>query len=117
MVLLTFGMETAFFKFLSDDPENKDKIFRNSMLSIVVINAVFLMLILTFNGVIADALLFPDNPEYIILLAIIVVIDATSALPLAKLRVQERAKKFAGVQLIGIGINIGLNLILMLLVF
>src|SRR5690554_1833019 len=33
MVLLTFGMETAFFKFLSDDPENKEKIFRNSMRS------------------------------------------------------------------------------------
>ncbi|RYM35468.1 polysaccharide biosynthesis protein [Brumimicrobium glaciale] len=117
MVLLTFGMETAFFKFLSDNPENKDKIFRNSMLSIVIINAIFLLLILIFNGVIADALLFPDNPEYIILLSVIVVIDATSALPLAKLRAEDRAKKFVVVQLTGIGINIGLNLILMLFVF
>ena len=117
MVLLTFGMETAFFKFLSDDPENKEKIFRNSMLSIVVINAIFLLLILIFNGIIADALLFPDNPEYIILLAIIVVIDATSALPLAKLRAEEKAKKFVVIQLTSIGINIGLNLILMLFIF
>src|SRR5690554_3189558 len=54
MVLLTFGMETAFFKFLSDDPENKEKIFRNSMLSIIVVDIVFLLLILFFNGVIAD---------------------------------------------------------------
>lgn len=112
MVLLTFGMETAFFKFLSDDPENKEKIFRNSMLSIIVVNIVFLLLILFFNGVIADKLLFPNNPEYIILLGIIVVIDATSALPLAKLRAEERAKKFVLVQLTGIGLNIGLNLIL-----
>lgn len=117
MVLLTFGMETAFFKFLSDDPENKEKIFRNSMLSIIIVNIVFLLLILFFNGVIADKLLFPNNPEYIILLGIIVVIDATSALPLAKLRAEERAKKFVLVQLTGIGLNIGLNLILMLLVF
>src|SRR5690554_191381 len=117
MVLLTFGMETAFFKFLSDDPENKDKIFRNSMLSLIVVNAIFLLLIVLFNGVIADKLLFPNNPEYIVLLAIIVVIDATSALPLAKLRAEERAKKFVAVQLTGIGLNIGLNLILMLLIF
>ncbi|PWH85591.1 oligosaccharide flippase family protein [Brumimicrobium oceani] len=117
MVLLTFGMETAFFKFLSDHPEKKDSIFRNSMLSLVVINSIFLLLVLIFNGAIADALLFPDNPEYIILLGIIVVIDATSALPLAKLRAEEKAKKFALIQLAGIGINIGLNLILMLLVF
>src|SRR5690554_3467225 len=46
MVLLTFGMETAFFKFLSDHPDKKDTIFRNSMLSLVVINSVFLLLIL-----------------------------------------------------------------------
>lgn len=117
MVLLTFGMETAFFKFLSDNPEKKDTIFRNSMLSIIVINAIFLLLILIFNGAIADALLFPNNPEYIIILAAIVVIDATSALPLAKLRAEDKAKKFVVVQLTGIGINIGLNLILMLLVF
>lgn len=117
MVFLTFGMETTFFKFLSDNPESKDKIFRNSMLSLVVINVIFLVLILIFNGVIADALLFPNNPEYIILLAVIVVIDATSALPLAKLRAEEKAKKFVVIQLSGIGINIGLNLFLMLFVF
>ena len=117
MVLLTFGMETAFFKFLSDHPEKKDKIFRNSLLSLVVINAVFLLLVIIFNGIIADALLFPENPEYIILLATIVVVDATSALPLAKLRAEEKAKKFVIIQLTGIGLNIGLNLILMLLVF
>ncbi|WP_107039507.1 oligosaccharide flippase family protein [Brumimicrobium mesophilum] len=117
MVLLTFGMETAFFKFLSDHPQNKEKIFRNSMLSIVLINAIFLLLVLVFNGPIADAMLFSENPEYIILLATIVVIDATSALPLAKLRAEEKAKKFVTIQLTGIGLNIGLNLILMLLVF
>jgi O-antigen/teichoic acid export membrane protein len=117
MVLLTFGMETAFFKFLSNNPENKEKIFRNSMLSVIVVNLVFLLLLILFNGVIADKLLFPNNPEYIILLGVIVVIDATSALPLAKLRAEERAKRFAGIQLTGIGINIGLNLILMLFIF
>ncbi|RFC54181.1 oligosaccharide flippase family protein [Brumimicrobium aurantiacum] len=117
MVLLTFGMETAFFKFLSDHPNKKESIFRNSMLSVSVINLAFLVLILLFNGWIADKMLFPYNPEYIILLALIVVVDATSALPLAKLRAEDKAKKFAIIQLSGIGVNIGLNLILMLFVF
>ena len=117
MVLLTFGMETAFFKFLSDHPEKKDKIFRNSMLSVIMVNLVFLVLILIFNGQIADAMLYSQHPEFIILLGLIVSIDAISALPLAKLRAEERAKKFAVIQLTGIGINIGLNLILMLYFF
>lgn len=117
MVLLTFGMETAFFKFLSDQPENKAKIFRNSMLSVLSVNAVFLLAVFIFKGAIAEALLFPEHPEYILLLAIIVVVDAASALPLAKLRAENKAKKFVSIQLIGIALNIGLNLILMLLVF
>ena len=117
MVLLTFGMETAYFKFISDQPENKDKIFKNSMLIVLLVNAIFLILIFSFHGFIAKKLLFENNPEYILLLALIVVIDATSALPLAKLRGEEKAKKFAVIQLIGIGINIGLNLILMLFFF
>ncbi|PKR82187.1 polysaccharide biosynthesis protein [Brumimicrobium salinarum] len=87
------------------------------MLSLIVVNLIFLTLVILFNGFIAEKLLFPNNPEYIVLLGIIVVIDATSALPLAKLRAEENAKKFAFVQLLGIGINIGLNLIFMLIVF
>lgn len=117
MVFLTFGMETAFFKFLSDHPEKKDKIFRNSMLSVLMVNVVFLLLVIVFNGPIADAMLYSEHPEYIILLGLIVSIDAISALPLAKLRAEERAKRFAVIQLTGIAINIGLNLILMLYFF
>ncbi len=117
MVLLTFGMETAFFKFLSDHPEKKEKIFRNAMLTVLSVNAIFLLLIVLLKGYIADAMLYSQHPEYIILLALIVVIDVTSALPLAKLRAEERAKKFAVIQLSGIAINIGLNLILMLYFF
>lgn len=117
MVFLTFGMETAYFKYLNDRPEEKEKIFRNSMLSVLSVNAVFILLILFFNQFIANQLLFSEHPEYIILLGLVVTIDAISALPLAKLRAEERAKKFAAIQLIGIGINIGLNLILMLFFF
>lgn len=117
MVLLTFGMETAFFKFLSDHPKNKEKIFRNSLLSVLSVNIVFYVLIIVLQQQIADAMMYPKNPEFIWLLGTVVFIDASSALPLAKLRAEERSKRFASIQLTGIGINIALNLILMLLVF
>ncbi|MEX2484476.1 MAG: oligosaccharide flippase family protein [Brumimicrobium sp.] len=116
MVLLTFGMETAYFKFLNDS-DDKKKVFSNSLLSVLSINGGFLLLTLIFHQFIANKLLYPNNPEYIILLALIVVIDATAALPLAKLRAEEKAKKFAVIQLSSIAVNIGLNLILMLFVF
>jgi O-antigen/teichoic acid export membrane protein len=116
MVLLTFGMETAYFKFLNDR-EDKKHVFNSSFLSVLLVNGAFLILLLIFHQPIAEKMLFGDHPEYIIFLGIIVTIDAVSALPLAKLRAEERAKKFAIIQLTSIGVNIGLNLFLLLIIF
>jgi len=116
MVLLTFGMETAYFKFLNDR-DDKKHIFNNSILSVLLVNGIFLLLLLVFHQPLAEKMLFGDHPEYIIFLGIIVTIDAVSALPLAKLRAEEKAKKFAIIQLSSIGVNIGLNLFLLLVIF
>lgn len=116
IVLLTFGMETSFFRFLHDK-EDKDGVFRNSFLTVIVINGLFLLLLLFFNQSIADAMLYPEHNEYIILLGIIVCIDAVSALPMAKLRAENKAVKFSIIHFTAIGVNIGLNLIFMLWIF
>jgi O-antigen/teichoic acid export membrane protein len=116
VVLLTFGMETTFFRFLQDN-EDKEKVFRNGFLTVIGLNAVFFLILIYFNQDIADLMLYSEHNEYIILLGAIVCIDAVTALPLAKLRAEEQALKFAGIQFASIGVNIGLNLMLMLLVF
>ena len=116
LVLLTFGMETAFFKFFNDK-ENKDDVFRNSFLTVIGLNVVFLLILFLFNQSIADAMLYSDHNEYIILLGIIVCIDSVSALPMAKLRSENKAVKFATIHFTAIGVNIGLNLFLLAFVF
>jgi O-antigen/teichoic acid export membrane protein len=116
MVILTFGMETAYFKFINGS-KDKDHVFNNSFLSVISLNLLFLVCIVLFHKSIADQLLFSNNPEYILFLGIIVVIDAISSLPLAKLRAEQRAKKFAVIQLSSIGVNIGLNLFLLLIIY
>ncbi len=116
VVFLTFGMETSFFRFLQDR-EDKDTVFVNGFLTVIGINVLFFLLLLFFNQDIADWMLYSDHNEYIILLGAIVCIDAITALPLAKLRAENQAKKFAGIQLTSIGVNIALNLFLMLVVF
>lgn len=113
VVLLTFGMETAFFRFLQDH-EDKEKVFRNGSLTVIAINVLFFLSLAWFNQDIADQMLYSEHNEYIILLGVIVCIDAITALPLAKLRAEEKALKFAGIQFASIGVNIALNLILML---
>lgn len=116
VVFLTFGMETAFFRFLQNHPD-KSSVFRNAFLTVIGLNSIFFALLLYFNQGIADLMLFSDHNEYIVLLGAIVCVDAVTALPLAKLRADEKAIKFAGIQLASIGVNIGLNLLLMLYAF
>ena len=116
MVLLTFGMETTFFRFIQDKPD-KEAVFRNTFLTVISLNVLFFLISVFFNQEIADAMLFPDHNEYITLLGAIVAVDAVSSLPLAKLRAEERAKKFALIQFTSIGVNILLNLVFMLVFF
>ena len=111
MVFLTFGMETAYFRFMQNE-EDKPYAFSTGFFSVLLVNGVFLLSLFLFNQSIANALLIGDNPEYIVLMAAIVVVDAVSAIPLAKLRAEEKAKKFALIQFSSIGANILLNLIL-----
>jgi O-antigen/teichoic acid export membrane protein len=116
VVFLTFGMETAFFRFIQEKT-NRTEVFQNSFLTLIGLNSFFFLVILFFNQDIANAMLYAEHNEYIILLALIVCIDSISSLPLAKLRAEEKALKFAGIQFASIGVNIGLNLVFMLIFF
>lgn len=116
IVLLTFGMETSFFRFYHDR-EDKEKVFQSAFWAVIGLNILFLLILLFFNQNIANAMLYPDHSEYIVLLGIIVAIDAMAAVPMAKLRAENKAATFAGIQFASIGVNIVLNLILLLIFF
>lgn len=112
-VLLTFGLETTFFRYVykSDDPE---KTFNQIFSLVLIINGAFLVLVLIFSQAIANVMLYPQYQNFVMWLGIILVFDATSSLLLAKLRFRNEPKKFALIQLSSIGLNIALNLIFLL---
>lgn len=116
MVFLTFGMETSFFRFIQSKPD-KEVVYQNSFLTVVGLNVVFFIIILLFNQDLADLLLLPQNNEYITIMAGIVCIDAVASIPLAKLRSEEKAMKFALIQMASIAVNMGLNLFFMFFAF
>ncbi len=109
IVVLTYGMETAFFRF-SSKTENKTEIYSSTLISIFVTSTIFIGLTSFFSVPIANWLRYPNHTEYVIWFAIIVGLDALSAIPMAKLRELEKAKLFAGINLINIFVNIALNL-------
>lgn len=109
IIILTYGMETAFFKF-SSETENKLRVYSTTLISVFVTSFIFIFITSIFSVPIAITLGYPNHTEYVIWFAIIVGLDALSAIPLAKLRELGKAKWFATVNLINIFVNIGLNL-------
>jgi O-antigen/teichoic acid export membrane protein len=116
IVLLTFGMETTFFRFIHQN-EDADVVFSNAFFSLVGINVLFLAIVFMAIGPLSSAMLYTEHPEYIQLLAVILAIDALTSLPLARLRAREKAGQFAAVQLASIFTNIALNLVFLLVLF
>ena len=109
LVLLTYGMETSYFRFASksDDPE---KVYSTSMVSLFFTTFSFVLLAATFRNEIAAWIQYPNHPEYILWFAIILGVDAFTAIPFARLRLKNRPIKFAFIKLVNIGFNIGFNL-------
>ncbi|MDD3688264.1 MAG: oligosaccharide flippase family protein, partial [Bacteroidales bacterium] len=114
LILLTYGLETGFFRF-AQDKTNFDKVYTSILTSITVTSTVFIGLLILFLKPIANVMQYGTHPEYILWLGLIVALDAFISIPFAKLRLQNKAWKFAIIRLVNIGINIGLNLFFLVL--
>ena len=110
LVFLTFGMETTFFRFANKEDENTDTVFSTSMAIIAMLAGLFMASIFGFITPISNMLGYAEHPEYILIMAVIVVLDALQAIPFSYLRYQKKAIKFASLKLLFIALNIGLNL-------
>lgn len=109
MVFLTYGMETAFFRYAQkNDPK---KVFNTTMSAILLTTAVFLLFVFLFYNSIADWMQYSGNSEYILIVALIVAFDAVSAIPFAMLRKLNKARKFAIIRLVNVFLTVGLNLL------
>ncbi|NEN22107.1 oligosaccharide flippase family protein [Cryomorpha ignava] len=116
IVFLTYGMETAFFRFGSKakSEEERNRIFSTSFIAILVTSCLFIVVILLNLNGISNTLGYSDHPEYIAYFTWIVALDTMATIPFARLRLRNKPIVFAGVNLISIGVNIGLNLFLIL---
>ena len=114
MVILMYGMETAFFNFART--ENPKKVFATGQISLMVTTVILVMIGLTSQQGIANFLEYPDQTNFVRLFVFILALDALSNLPLAWLRYKKKPIRFGVIRLINIGVNIGLNLIFLLLI-
>jgi O-antigen/teichoic acid export membrane protein len=103
-VIVTHGMETAYFRFGSK--ENEEKIYHTSSFSMIMVTAIVVSCLLIWGAPIANLLQISLHPEYIKLIAWVVALDALTTIPFSRLRLQERPKKYAFIKVGGILINI-----------
>jgi O-antigen/teichoic acid export membrane protein len=113
LVLLTYGMETSFFRF-AETGENKDRVFSTAISSLFITSALFVFFASVFAQDLASLIRYNAHPEYIIYFAIIVGSDAFTAIPFARLRQQNRAFRFAWIKIINVSVNIFFNFFFLL---
>ena len=111
LVILTYGMETTFFRFMSKEGENPEKVYSTILTSVLTTSVLFVALVLAFLKPVSAALGYADHPSFVWVMAATVALDAFQCIPFAYLRYQKRPLKFAALKLLFIGLNILLNLL------
>ncbi|MBJ6107378.1 polysaccharide biosynthesis C-terminal domain-containing protein [Hymenobacter sp. BT523] len=110
-VLFTYGMETTYFRFANrpgtDRRDLYDRVLSLLLVSTVVLTTVLILLAKPLLGMLGIP---PGHEQYGVWMALILGLDALAAIPFARLRLENKARKFATIRLVNIVVNVGLNL-------
>lgn len=110
LVLLTMGMESGYFRFAgkAQGPEDKKRVFATTWGAVSLVSVIFFLLVLLFIKPIAGATGYADRQSYIWIVGAIIMLDAVSALPYARLREQGRAGRYALIRTVSVVITVAL---------
>lgn len=110
-VLLSYGFETAFFRFYNSESDKK-KVINTSMISIFWSALAFLITALLFRKNLAY--LVNVDTHFITYSIWILVLDALVVVPFSKLRAEQKPIKYALIKIGNVIVNLGLNLFFLL---
>lgn len=113
-VLYTYGMETAYFRFSTRHKSESSTVFHTAFTSVFCSSLLLSGLLALLANPIMDWLNFEGMEHIIYWLAALIAIDAITAIPFAKLRLDGRPVLFVTAKLVNIFLNIGLNLLFLL---
>ena len=114
LAILTFGMETTFFRF--SQKEDSGKVFNNAETIVLLITTIFLILYGFFYKSFAELIHYEFNTHYVLLLGIIVAIDAAAAIPFAMLRKENKAGRFSLIKTLNVLTNIFFNILFLVII-
>ena len=115
VILLTFGMETTFFRFMNRENEDPEKVYSTTLRMLATTSLFSIVLVLLLLQPIAGLAGYADNPEYVAVMYVTVAIDAFMCIPFAYLRYQHKPLKYAMLKIVNILLNITLNLLYLII--
>ena len=111
LVLLTYGMETGFFRFANREDYDAKSVYKTAFLTLFTTSTLFALLVFFFRQPLATLLGYADHSEFVAMMFITVAVDAFACIPFAYLRYQKRPIVFASLKLLFVVLNIAFNLL------
>ena len=111
LVILTYGMETTFFRYANKTNEDPQKVYSSTLIMVGFTSLLFIVLVSIFLQPISGVMGYSDHRSYVWVMAATVSIDAFQCIPFAYLRYKKRPIKFAALKLLFVTFNIALNLL------
>ena len=111
LVLLTYGMETGFFRFANREDYDAKSVYKTAYLTLLCSSALFTVLVVLFRQPLASLMGYADHSEFVAMMFATVAVDAFACIPFAYLRYQKRPIRFAILKLLFVILNIAFNLL------
>ena len=111
LVLLTFGMETTYFRFTNKTHTDSQTVYGTTLITVGSLSLLFAVVVLLFLSPVSRLMGYGEHPDYVGVMAVTVAIDAFLCIPFAHLRQEKKALKFAALKLLNIVVSIILNVI------
>ncbi len=115
LVILTYGMETGFFRFANREDYDAPTVYRTAYCALFVSSALFTLIVVIFHKPIAYVLGYPDHAEFVEMMFATVAIDAFACIPFAYLRYKQRPLLFAALKLLFVVLNIAFNILFLVI--
>lgn len=112
-VILTFGMETSFFRYFSR-AENKQDVFSTSFISLTFSTILFFLVVVLFQETVMGIVDLP--PQFFYILLGVLVLDNLVVIPFAYLRATNRPIKFTLIKVSNVLILTVINVIYLFLI-
>ena len=115
-VVFTYGLETTFFRFSSQPDVDRRQTY-NRIVSLLLLSStgMAVLLILLARPLLASLGIPAGHEQFAEWMVLTLACDAIAALPFARLRLENKARRFATVRLANIGLTMGLNLFFIVL--